>query len=269
MPIFFKNDKKVFFIHIPKCGGTSIEKYLSAASGGIEFFSHDIHKGLRCTPQHIDRTLIHSLFFQGTNDFKYIAVVRHPLLRIISEYFHANRNLDKPSNFDQWLAKILKKAKHNLYLRDNHLRNQVDFLVEEAVVFHFENGLTKPIEFSLNALNISVSIDSIPHEKKYKKTNITISKKSIQMINHFYKKDFDFFGYKMINSNEVLESEDIKKLDLSSVLEDGYTVLERSKNPNLKTRFEQEFKYNIEPIESKLQESKRKIKKILKNTITK
>ena len=265
MPIFFKNNKKVFFIHIPKCGGTSIEKFLAAASGNIEFFSHDKHKLSPCTPQHIDRTLIHSFFFQGTNDFQYMAIFRHPLMRIISEYFHANRNLNKPFTFDQWVVRILKKAKHNKYIRDNHLRNQVDFLVENATVFHFDNGLNKPIIFSLNALDISIPINNIPHERKYKKYNITISKKSMQLINDFYKKDFEFFGYGMVNTNEALGIEDIKNLNLISELTDGYTVLQRCKQTDLNTKFDNEFKYGIQPTQNKLH----RIKKRLKSALTK
>lgn len=260
MPIFLKNEKKVFFIHIPKCGGTSIEKYLLAATGGIEFFSHDIDRALKCTPQHIDRTLIHSLFFQGSNDFQYVAVVRHPLLRIISEYFHDNRNKKKPPDFGWWLKKNIKNVKRDLYLRDNHLRNQVDFLVEDAAVFHFENGLIRPIEFSLNALGIYDSIDSIPHEKKYKKFNISISQKSIKLINSFYKKDFDFFGYEAISCNEELEFDDVKKLNLRSSLKDGYKVLQRCKS--LEPKFNSEFKYAPEPFLSNIQKIKRNLKKI-------
>jgi len=263
VPIFFKNEKKVFFIHIPKCGGTSIEKYLSAASGGIEFFSHGARNILPCTPQHIDRSLIHSFFFQGTNNFQYIAVVRHPLLRIISEYFHANRYQDKPSDFDHWLIKIIKKAKHNDYIRDNHLRNQVDFLVEEAVVFHFENGLVRPIEFSLNALDISLPVGNIPHERKQEKHNISINRKSMQIINDFYKKDFDFFGYKTINCDETLRLTDIKKYNLDSELKDGYTVLQRCKNSNLNSKFDLEFQYSPKPTQTRFQKRKRKIKKML------
>lgn len=232
MPIFSHKDRRIFFIHIPKSGGTSIELCLKNLTGNIELFSRKKSFLIPVTPQHLDCYYIKSLFFGGSNEFSYFTVVRHPLAKVISEYYHANRNNKKPIDFNRWLKYALKNFAKNKYFSDNHLRHQVDFLTENTTVFNFEDGLQHVIDYACEELRIEKSLKEIPHEKKYNKHNININKKSIRLINETYKKDFLFFGYDFIEE-QCLSLEDLKNINLHSCFSSGYLASERFSDSEL------------------------------------
>lgn len=232
MPLFINNDKKTFFIHIPKCGGTSIEKSLKDRTNTIYLHNRFTGPVLPCPPQHLNRVWIQSLFYGGINDISYFAVVRHPLLRIVSEFFYAHRNKNKLPSIESWLESTFKEARKNIYARGNHIRCQVDFLVEEARVFYFENGLSNALQHAYSELGIDEKVIEVPHEKQVKKFDLKLTPRSLELVNDFYKKDFEFFGYKKITSSEVLSLSEIKNMSLVASVDDSFIVSDRIATSN-------------------------------------
>ena len=92
-------------------------------------------------------------------------VVRNPYTRLVSEYHwrcEINR-LDKP--FGDWLATELETAAKNPHHLDNHLRPQVDFLLDDIDVFRFEDGLWGPVRSAFSELQIGVTSENL--RKRY------------------------------------------------------------------------------------------------------
>lgn len=127
MPIDWKN--KVVFIHIPKCGGTSIERRygLNQPENLYEenFNAFQIN-GVYFAPQHFTWDIIVSKYPEAA-DFVSYAIVRHPLEKLVSEYFYLMKRLYKRPviKFSEWrfLIWVLVSKK-----KRDHLLSQTDFI---------------------------------------------------------------------------------------------------------------------------------------------
>jgi len=196
MPIFSNESSQLFFIHIPKCGGTSIEKYLQKKTGNIAFFDPDPSCFL-CTPQHFDRSIISSLFPKNYN-LKYFTIVRHPVTRLISEYFHVKkRKKNIIVDFNIWVENIFNSYISDSYVNDNHIKPQSLFIMPNTSVFKFEDGLEAPLQFATLNLNLEYT-DLAEHEKNWKKDNIKVKKRTIELIESFYQSDMKTFNYESL-----------------------------------------------------------------------
>lgn len=202
MPIFCLKGKYVLFIHIPKCGGTSIENALKEYSD-IFFLFHPHRGDLPTSAQHFHKELLQSIV-PNFDLLTIFIVVRHPVSRAISEYFHDTRrfrknNVDLVPDFNLWMMGRLKSAEQNPYISDNHLRRQVEFLLDNTVIFHFEDGLENPIKYGLNSLGSKENFD-MPHEKNWGKDyDMIVDREVIDSIESFYKADMDTLGYDSVS----------------------------------------------------------------------
>ena len=124
MPYFKNNNLNLLFIHIPKTGGTSLEKYLSQ--------KHNIPldtKSLYSTPENgyksvsLQHQTYHSLLKKKTNfdiDFnniKIISIVRNPYERIVSDLFFYKLINYKTTQIEVFII-LQKYINSNEY--DNH-----------------------------------------------------------------------------------------------------------------------------------------------------
>ena len=66
MPIIKVNGILLYFSHIPKCGGTSVENFLAQLSESVVFldrtFVNNANKWNTSSPQHIDGISLNRLF---------------------------------------------------------------------------------------------------------------------------------------------------------------------------------------------------------------
>jgi len=198
MPLFRDySNKNILFIHIPKTGGASIETWLS------QYFTMSLHTievpaPLKITPQHLQYSDL-KLILGKIWDYAF-AIVRNPYERIISEYFYLtqwtyNKFEDRP-DFSMWVIESLNKTKHDPFYLDNHLRPQYQFVDQEVEIFKFEIGIDTIIKVLSKKFEIKTSYN-IPKKNVSKKEKIEFSLEAIEMVNEFYKKDFELFGYKM------------------------------------------------------------------------
>jgi hypothetical protein len=135
----------VYYAHVPKCAGSSIEDYLTERFGPLAFLNRGHRRILApkkwsaTSPQHIDVAALDLLFPQDFFDASF-TVVRHPVSRLISAFTfqQARRYIPLRMGFEAWLAAGQKATSFQF---DNHLRPMTDLVPEGAEVFRMEDGL--------------------------------------------------------------------------------------------------------------------------------
>ena len=214
MSLFIKENKAILFMHIPKCGGSSV----------VESFKKkgfSVHLEIRNLPP--QKCLKASLQHQTPDTLKYIVekdfldaifiIVRNPYERIRSEFNWEFRttSINKRPDFNQWILKSLANALKKPNYADNHFRPAIDYIDEEMAcrIFKLEDGLRLINEYYLEGQIIAKSAEP-PKEKaselfqhKTPKNALNFSPESIEAINHFYYKDFLAFGYNMVNGEKI------------------------------------------------------------------
>ena len=208
MPYY--KDLDLLFIHIPKTGGSFIADALNNKNYKVTLCQrgisiHDISNSL-FKPPHNKGSLQHQFYstlYKYKNkiniDFektKVFSVVRNPYNKIMSDLFWL-KLINKKSSPNE----IYEKIKNNYLYRDdldNHNQPQYKFITDE------NNQLIKNIKVykceTLDILNheindfIGVNIN-LKNENANKDYSHYLNKNSIELINNFYKKDFELFDY--------------------------------------------------------------------------
>lgn len=155
MPLFRIGDKLHYFAHVPKCGGSSVERYLRDRFGKLAFVDTRYLeraaplRWTRSSPQHLAisdfRRLVPEEWIASS-----FAVVRHPLHRLVSAFrFHVEveRSIASIWTLDEWFEDWLEKAAANPFLYDGHLRPQSDLIPADATIFPMEKGLDAIIPY--------------------------------------------------------------------------------------------------------------------------
>lgn len=208
MPVFRKDERKFLFVHVPKTGGSSIEQAFKDA--GYDTLYKDGRMGpkswnhvRRCTPQHMHRDILETLFRLERFDGIFM-VVRDPLSRLRSEYLWRHRNQEDLTVDEQavqeWAAVTFARAADDPFLFDNHIRPQADFLVEGARTFRLEDGL----DAVATALNEDWDVGlpaEVPRVREghttttYSSRDVEVGDKLRRLVGEFYREDFARFGY--------------------------------------------------------------------------
>jgi hypothetical protein len=198
MPIFKINDANILFMHVPKAGGTSVERWLSAYSPVRFHLPLNIY-GFPCVPQHFHAELVNALFLEEFFDYAF-TVVRNPYSRMLSEYNYRltrrrrRQRILPPPSFERWVGKVLRRYRTNPYVYSNHIRPQVEFLVEGIEVFRLESDLPALQERLLAVCGLTDAPD-FPFANRSTARESTISPAAAQKIYEFYQHDFERFGY--------------------------------------------------------------------------
>ncbi|MCK5581986.1 MAG: sulfotransferase family 2 domain-containing protein [Candidatus Omnitrophica bacterium] len=205
MPLFTKNGKTILFIHIPKTGGTSVMYFLIENAFSVNWFvsSYDIINR-EPSPQHRHREKIIEFLNKESVEFDYnFTIVRNPIDKLISEYFQQCRNKEKlhkkitRKDFCYWVDKVFKLHKENPIYFDNHIRPQTEFLLEDTIIFKYENNYKDLFDFLKDIgrkHHFNIDFKKFPHKTKgYNKKPIEIPKQTLRKIFQFYKTDFDKF----------------------------------------------------------------------------
>lgn len=197
MPFIF--DHNLLFIHIPKTGGSSIERKF-----GLDNFQHNSDICYSWTeekigdivfaPQHYTPPMVAERYNNEYNNCKKFTIVRNPYTKIISEYFYRETVYDL-SNLESFIDRIpLKWSDHTI--PQKHYFENIDY----DYVLRFEN-LNE--EFSEMANDFSFSGDLPHHNPSRTGKNSSdyikdLNKNCIQKINEIYHEDFEFLKYNMI-----------------------------------------------------------------------
>ena len=230
MSLLIKDNLSILFMHIPKCGGSSVvelfKKYHYSAQ--LEIRGLPPQQCLTASLQHQTPENLKFLIRQECLNDIFI-VVRNPYARIISEFnwiFRDMRLSERP-DLNEWILKSLKKASKNINHADNHFRPSIDYIdsAMPSKIFKLEDGLSYIAEYYLRDTHTTEEI-STPKEKDSKGfvdslSDFRLNPEAISAINYFYFDDFEAFNYEMINSNST------ENLEL---------VLQKKKNQEAKDR---------------------------------
>ena len=193
MPYFKNNDLNLLFIHIPKTGGTSLEKYLSEKYN-IPLDSKSLYTTFKNGYKNVSlqHQTYHNLFkkkkefgIDFSNNLKMICIVRNPYERIVSDLFFYK--LITVSTTQQEVFEILKKyiVSDNY---DNHNIPQYLFLINnrkkinnDIVIFKTETLTDELIKYGFTDFNIHKNVNKNENINYY---NI-LNNDSIKLINNF------------------------------------------------------------------------------------
>ena len=212
MPIFRTTNKDILFIHVPKAGGTSVEKFFYANRFTVLFIDNTENKTqhlnslnnlTKCSPQHMHGDLLKS-YFELSKFSSIFMMVRHPVERIVSEYNFRMKiaKIEKKQNIEinSWINEAIQAYSSNPYIRDNHIRPQWHFLLDNCKVFKLEDGMNSTwvesvekycnIKFNIREVRVFFS-SGLPT----KDIGMKLSNSTFDLICKFYEKDFEIFKY--------------------------------------------------------------------------
>jgi len=206
MPLFTKHGKTILFIHVPKTGGSSVTLFFQRNGFAIDWFRSAWFDAANreSSPQHRHREEIVAGLRKDAVACEYsFAIVRDPLDRLLSEYFHQCRGEDELSRrltaegFAVWVERVFEMNGDNPVLFDNHIRPQMDFLLDDTVIFRFENGFRDLARF-LHAgeprYRFGFDFAAFPHWLKgHNRQPVDVPRVTRDRIFRFYERDYAGF----------------------------------------------------------------------------
>ncbi|MDU8911550.1 sulfotransferase family 2 domain-containing protein [Aestuariicoccus sp. MJ-SS9] len=209
MPICKAGTRLIYFAHIPKTGGSSVDAYLRT-KGTVSFLTPERPDGLAATPQHLHEAVISQLFAPDFFDARF-AVLRDPVARLMSEFLWRSeplkpfQRLARPFRggkarrikvageklsltFDEWVPRVLAARDADPWIADNHLRPQVEFIREGDQLFALENGLD-PVFRWIDEVTETAPSGGGFWEKKSSGQALTPSRKTRKLIEKTYAED--------------------------------------------------------------------------------
>ena len=154
MTLFIKEGKSILFLHVPKCGGSSIDKLFKehGYSATLEIRDLPPQECLIASLQHQTCSNLTTMINMERLEEIFI-VTRSPYTKIISEYNWHFRDIktDQRPEINAWIIDSLNKAKQNPNYADNHFKPCFDFIDtnHECNIFKLEDGLEMVAEFYL------------------------------------------------------------------------------------------------------------------------
>lgn len=201
MPIFFQDNLTVFYSHVPKTGGTTVEQFFHQNGFQVRDLDmggrNSLNRLRHCSPQHTEAARVRSLYRIEAFDYVFMTV-RHPIDRLVSEFAYRTRGKDVDIN--TWVPRALTAYRKDPYVLDNHLRPQWEFILPGCEIFYQETGYTHHWAATV-ADRLGVEMHSTPgmvNASGSKAQNrYGMSEEIAEMARKFYDLDFRLLGYKV------------------------------------------------------------------------
>lgn len=200
----------MLFVHVPKAGGTSMERMFRRSGWKMRF--HATRKTepalmavRRCSPQHYHAELLTQVLAINRFDETFV-VVRDPIARFRSEYMMRTRarHPDGPpvdgASVEAWADQALTRYAGDPFAFDNHLRPQVEFLLPGASVHRLEDGL-EAVAADLGARLGEEIVTDVPRGQDSRErsgrnsSDVELTPALEARLREFYAEDFARFGY--------------------------------------------------------------------------
>ena len=194
MPLAEIAGKRIFFAHIPKTGGSSLEAWMAEA-GRLQWRGRKPLAGMPCTPQHMEAALYAPLLEKEPPDAAF-AVIRAPEARLVSEYRYRRAQVKRKGAremppFSRWVRRAFRLYGEDPYFLDNHIRPQTHFVQEGMRLFRYEDGLD-PVFDWLEALTGKRGFER-PHKLR-RPGRVEVDDATRQAIAEFYAEDAALWG---------------------------------------------------------------------------
>lgn len=200
MPLLSTHGRRIFFAHIPKTAGSSVEEYLVRRFGGpLSLIDRNKREGVRGTGLITPLTHVAAVdlreMLPHDLDFSF-AVVRNPVTRIQSEYrYQTGVSRLSRLSFSTWLRVMLAAARIEPRVYENHIRPQVDLIPENCEIFRLEDGFDPLIERLDDVTGSTAPDQGMRHLLKRERKDIALHRQDIELLRAFYAEDFERFGY--------------------------------------------------------------------------
>lgn len=202
MPLINANAHSIFFAHVPKCAGSSVEDYLirrfdePLSIRDVTHFAKKRRRGLLSLATHLtaeDLTdiLPHNLSYS-------FAVVRDPIERTLSQYrFQTGVSRTSRLSFSTWLRLMMRCVEIDPRVYQNHIRPQSDLVPDGSEVFRLEDGFDEMIK-RLDEVTGTTSDETVGHllNKKSVRPDVEPTRQDIEILQDYYAVDFERFGYR-------------------------------------------------------------------------
>lgn len=207
MPVFRKDGLNVLFVHVPKAGGSAVERAFIDDGWNALYRDPRARKDSpnafrHCSPQHMHREMLGAILKLDAFDAVFMTV-RDPLARFRSEYAMRNPTLEAATvaGVEEWFERTVRTYATNPFVHDNHLRPQAEFLLPHAHVYRLEDGLDAAMA-DLNRrhdLGAPVEVPRVMERQErsgFKSSEVPISPDLERRLRRMYAADFDLFGYR-------------------------------------------------------------------------
>ena len=220
MPLARIGTKMVYFSHIPKAGGSSIETYLRT-KGSVALVSKGDGWG-KSSPQHMPLDVAQKWIPEGFCDARF-AVVRDPVERLASTFRMRARpdRMRSPLDwltglrgklrgeplfrirllrvpvlidFRSWVALSLALQRVFPSIQDNHLRPQVDYVGEGMTVFRLEDGLG-PVFDWIDGIAGTPRSPGTFHQRKGQPLDLPLDASLRDRIRRRYLRDYEMIAH--------------------------------------------------------------------------
>lgn len=208
MPI--NRTKKILFIHIPKCAGTSIARSLGMFFGDPLTMNTEILYGIDKNNNNVLQSLpleYYSDYVSESLISEYVkfTVVRNPYDRVLSDYSWKNRGCKTLYDFliliKNYLSTHTKKdtIKYNK-ISPNHMLPQYEYIKSDKFtldhIIKFEN-IQQDLNDNIDKTVVLKKINTSKHERweHYFKNH----PECISLVNEIYAIDFEKFNYKKLD----------------------------------------------------------------------
>ena len=199
MPLVISNGKTIFFAHVPKTGGSSVEDYLIRRFGPLSIrepakLATARRRDVLVAATHLSATDLERLLPPGL-DYSF-AFVRDPVARIVSEYrFQAGASQASRLGFSTWLRVMLAAAARDPRIYENHIRPQADLVPVGAEVFRLEAGFAEMVSRLDAVTGTTAPGMEVRHLLKREKAPLVLRRQDVARIVAFYRLDYERFGY--------------------------------------------------------------------------
>ena len=200
------NDRNLLFVHIPKCGRSSIENKLNLQQPKHGFRILKPKKDIVKAMHHYTLSEYQNFFDKNKfNNFNKFTIVRHPYNKFISEYYYFKRKKKgvlKDTSLEDFLiytenlhSQHFNNIEYNLY--NDHFFSQSHFLKIDGKIHNLH--IFKLEEFYKIKEFINVNY---PNDKKWKHLDKNAIKKKEELnedqkkrVYKLYYEDFQNFNY--------------------------------------------------------------------------
>lgn len=202
MPVFFDRERPgVFYVHVPKTGGTHVERLFEANGYQMTLWAtRPWATGLVCSPQHFHRALWEPFADPAGFGVSFITV-RHPVDRLLSKYRDVRQVQGADIELEPWLRDTEVELARDPYVQDNHLRPQWEFHHPALVVFRQEDGLGPEWARALSdAHGLGFTVFDVESRRPPRSAGGPVTTTEQQALlsfcDRFYGRDFATFGYR-------------------------------------------------------------------------